>query len=60
MFPSVEGMRNAADVLHRLGALPAPVAPADVVDLLPVAALEQEWLLRSTDGTTWPRLTSTM
>jgi NitT/TauT family transport system substrate-binding protein len=41
MFPSVEGMRNAAGVLHRLGALPAPVAPEVVVDLRPVAELEQ-------------------
>jgi ABC-type nitrate/sulfonate/bicarbonate transport system substrate-binding protein len=42
MFPSVEGMRNAADTLHRLGGLPAPVAPDEVVDLRPVAALEQD------------------
>lgn len=42
MFPSVEGMRNAADALHRLGGLPAPVAPGEAADLLPVAALEQD------------------
>lgn len=42
MFPSVEGMRNAADTLHRLGALPTAVTPRDAIDLLPVAALEQD------------------
>jgi NitT/TauT family transport system substrate-binding protein len=42
MFPSLEGMRNASHVLHRLGAIPAPVAPESVVDLGPVATLERE------------------
>ena len=42
MFPSLEGMRNAASVLHHLGAIPAPVAPETVTDLGPVAALEAE------------------
>lgn len=35
MFPSLEGMRNASHVLHRLGAIPEPVAPKSVVDLGP-------------------------
>ena len=42
MFPSVEGMRNAAGVLHRLGALPRLVPPEAAVDLSQVAALERE------------------
>jgi NitT/TauT family transport system substrate-binding protein len=42
MYPSVEGVRNAADILHRLGALPQPIDPMDVVDLEPVAAVERE------------------
>ena len=42
MFPSVEGMRNAVHVLHRLGALPRPVDPHAFVDLGPVAAAERE------------------
>ena len=41
MFPSVEGMRNASHVLHRLGAIPEPVPPETVVDLGPIAALER-------------------
>jgi hypothetical protein len=42
MFPSVEGLRNAAQVLHRLGALEREVPPEAVVDLEPVAALEAD------------------
>lgn len=42
MFPSLEGMRNASHVLHRLGAIPEPVAPESVVDLGPVVALERD------------------
>lgn len=41
LFPSVEGMRNASQVLHRLGALPRLIAPEETVDLQPVASLEQ-------------------
>lgn len=41
MFPSVEGMRTAGHVLHRLGAVPA-IDPLDFVDLEPVAAIERE------------------
>ena len=42
MFPSLEGMRSVAHVLHRLGAVPKLVAPEANVDLEPVAALERE------------------
>jgi NitT/TauT family transport system substrate-binding protein len=42
MFPNLEGMRNASAILHRVGALPAPVAPEDAVDQGPVIRLEQE------------------
>jgi hypothetical protein len=42
MFPSLEGMRSVAHVLHRLGAVPQLVAPEESVDLDPVAALERE------------------
>ena len=42
MFPSVEGIRNAAQVLHRLGALQRLPAPEDHIDLEPVAAIERE------------------
>jgi len=42
MFPSLEGVRNASAILHRVGALPKQVAPEEAVDLGPVAALEAE------------------
>lgn len=42
MFPSVEGVRNASAILHRVGALPRLVRPEEAVDLGPVAALERE------------------
>ena len=42
MFPSVEGMRTALPVLHRLGAVPQSLTPEQFVDLAPVAALERE------------------
>ena len=42
MFPSLEGMRGAAHVLHRLGVLASTGDPQDSVDLEPVAALERE------------------
>jgi hypothetical protein len=41
MYPSLEGVRNASAILHRVGALPKPVAPEDAVDLGPVIALER-------------------
>lgn len=50
MYPSVEGLRNAGAVLHRLGALPAPTAPETVVDLGPVAALERDGFFREMMG----------
>ena len=42
MFPSLEGMRSAGHVLHRLGVLPRPSVPEDFVDLEPVAAAERD------------------
>jgi hypothetical protein len=42
LFPSVEGMRTASHVLHRLGAIPSMVPPESVVDLGAVAMLEDE------------------
>ncbi len=50
MFPSVEGMRNAAAVLHRLGALQRLPAPQDHLDLEPVATLEREGFFASFMG----------
>lgn len=42
MFPSLEGMRSVAHVLHRLGAVAQVLAPEASVDLEFVAALERE------------------
>jgi NitT/TauT family transport system substrate-binding protein len=42
MFPSLEGVRNAAHLLHKLGAVPRPIEPEEVVDQEPVAALQRE------------------
>jgi hypothetical protein len=42
MYPSLEGVRNASAILHRVGALPKQVAPEEAVDLGPVATLEAE------------------
>lgn len=42
MFPSLEGMRSALEVLGRLGAVPASLRPEQFVDLEPVAQLERE------------------
>ena len=42
MYPSLEGVRNASAILHRVGALPTQVAPEEAVDLGPVLALERE------------------
>ena len=50
MFPSVEGMRNAAGVLYRLGALPRLVPPEEAVDLSKVAELEREGFFDRTMG----------
>jgi NitT/TauT family transport system substrate-binding protein len=42
MYPSLEGVRNASAILHRVGALPEPVAPEQAVDFNPVITLERE------------------
>ena len=42
MFPSLEGMRVSADLLHRLDAAPRLVAPEEVTAMGPVAELERE------------------
>jgi NitT/TauT family transport system substrate-binding protein len=42
MYPSLEGLRNASAILHRVGALPKLVAPEEAVDLEPVATLEAQ------------------
>jgi len=42
MFPSVEGMRNAGGLLHRLGALTKPVSSEDAIDLELIATAERE------------------
>src|SRR5262249_24839615 len=42
MFPSVEGMRNAIHVLHRLGVLRQPPEPQSYIDLELVGAAERE------------------
>lgn len=42
LFPSVEGMRAAGDLMHELGVLSARPNPYDHIDLGPVARLEQE------------------
>jgi hypothetical protein len=41
MYPSLEGVRNASAILHRVGALPKLVAPEEAVDLGPVLLLER-------------------
>jgi ABC-type nitrate/sulfonate/bicarbonate transport system substrate-binding protein len=41
MYPSLEGVRNASAILHRVGALPKLVAPEEAVDLGPVLMLER-------------------
>ena len=42
MYPSVEGMRTASQVLLELGAIPQPIPPDDSIDLGVVAAVERE------------------
>jgi NitT/TauT family transport system substrate-binding protein len=55
MFPSLEGVRNAGAVLHRLGALPNAPAPEESVALEPVAALEGEGFFAKLLGATTSR-----
>lgn len=50
MYPSLEGVRNASTILHRVGALPGPVAPEDAVDLGPVLALEGQGFFEALMG----------
>jgi ABC-type nitrate/sulfonate/bicarbonate transport system substrate-binding protein len=50
MFPSLEGVRNASYLLHRLGAIPHAIAPEEVVDQGPVAELEREGFFRTLFG----------
>ena len=42
MFPSLEGMRSALFVLHRLGVVPQSLTPEQFVDLAPVVTLERD------------------
>lgn len=42
MYPSLEGMRNAGHLLHRLGALPEAVPAEHAIDLELIAAIERE------------------
>jgi NitT/TauT family transport system substrate-binding protein len=42
MFPSLEGVRAAVDLLRRLGAIGDHVTAEDQLSLEPVAALERE------------------
>lgn len=50
MYPSLEGVRNASAILHRVGALPTPVAPEDAVDLGPVSMLERSGFFETLMG----------
>ncbi len=50
MFPSLEGVRNASAILHRVGALPRLVSPEDAVDLGPVATLEAQGFFETLMG----------
>src|SRR6202521_691410 len=50
MYPSLEGVRNASAILHRVGALPEPVAPEQAIDLNPVITLEQEGFFEALMG----------
>ena len=50
MYPSLEGVRNASAILHRVGALPGLVAPEDAVDLGPVLALEGQGFFEALMG----------
>jgi len=42
MFPSLEGVRTAGQILHKLGMIPRLPAPEEFVDLAPILQLEQE------------------
>jgi len=42
MFPSLEGVRTAGQILHKLGRIPRLPSPEEFVDLGPVLQLERE------------------
>ena len=42
MFPSLEGVRTAARLLHQLGVIPRSPSPEEFVDLNPIRDLEKE------------------
>ena len=42
MFPSLEGVRTAARLLHQLGVIPRSPSPEEFVDLNPIRDLERE------------------
>lgn len=42
MFPSIEGMRSASHILSRIGAIPRPAPPEEMIDLGPIARLERD------------------
>ncbi|MBI2015975.1 MAG: hypothetical protein HYS77_10630 [Candidatus Rokubacteria bacterium] len=46
MYPSVEGVRAAATMLHRLGVIDRLPAPDEFIDLNLIARLETEGLFR--------------
>jgi len=50
MYPSLEVVRNASAILHRVGALPGLIAPEDAVDLGPVLALERQGFFETLMG----------
>lgn len=50
MYPSLEGVRNASAILHRVGALPRFVAPEDAVDLNPLITLERQGFFETLMG----------
>lgn len=50
MFPSPEGVRTAAQILHRLGVIPRLPTADEFIDQGPVAQLEREGLFRTLMG----------
>jgi NitT/TauT family transport system substrate-binding protein len=50
MYPSLEGVRNASAILHRVGALPKLISPEDAVDLGPVTMLERSGFFEALMG----------
>lgn len=50
MYPTPEGVRTAAHMLHRLGVIPASLAPEDVIDQEPVDQLHREGFFRQLTG----------